>query len=306
MLVPEGWKTNGGIMQIPPQRIRTVVDAYGKKIRFSVFDPASWAAVEYFPSEMFHTLSGGVSYITIAPGQVLNGMMQMPRLLSPMEYITQVVFPNERQNVSNIEWGKRENRTDLADGWFKAFHSQDAIRPQVNSETIEVFYDLEGRRYQEVWISLITSVTVNTSTIWTPDFTVALRAPADQVEKFEPMLRTIVTSFRIDSRWFANAVARFKEGTEKVRMTQQQIRKLDRAISDHIRKVQEEVCQIDNEILSNRTATRENIQKHEYNSLMGLWEYEDPLSGKRATLDMGWDRTFTNGDHVIQTNDQQF
>jgi hypothetical protein len=39
---------------------------------------------------------------------------------------------------------------------------------------------------------------------------------------------------------------------------------------------------------------------------VGLTEYADPQTGKRANLDMGYERTFTNGTEIIQTNDWQF
>jgi len=65
VLVPAGWQTEGGIMQIPPNRMRTVVDGCGKKLHFSIFDPKTHASITYLPTEMFHTPAPGTSIINI-------------------------------------------------------------------------------------------------------------------------------------------------------------------------------------------------------------------------------------------------
>jgi len=303
VLVPQGWKTEGGVLSIPAHQVRTLVDGCGKKIHFSVYDPRSGARVEYYPFEMIHTSAPGTSYITLAPGQVLNGMVQMPQVLSPAEYIMQYGFSLARANARNVKWGKRKKLDALANAWNKAFHSQDKVPVRSVAESVVVSYDLDGKPYKELWTGLFSYLTVSTSTIWTMDFIVSSRAPANRVQEFEPLLRTISNSFRVNSTWHANAVAHYSACAEKVRLTQDQIRKIDRAISDHRREVQKQMQKIDQEIVSSRDATRATIQKHEHNTLMGVSEYEDPQSGKRATLDMGYERTFTNGNEIIQTND---
>jgi hypothetical protein len=306
VLVPKGWKTEGGIVSVPAHQVRTLVDGCGKKIHFSVYDPGSGARVEYFPFEMIHTSAPGSSYISLAPGQVLNGMVQMPQVLSPAEYIMQYGFSLARPNASNIKWGERQKMDKLARAWNKAFHSHDKVPVRSVAESVVVSYQLNGKQYKELWTGLFSYLTVATSTIWTMDFIVASRAPANKVQAFQPLLRTIANSFRVNSRWHAKAVAHYSACAEKVRLTQDQIRKIDRAIQNQRREVQKQMHKIDQEIADNRSATRATIQKHEHNTLMGLSEYEDPQTGKRANLDMGYERTFTNGTEIIQTNDWQF
>ena len=58
-----------------------------------------------------------------------------------------------------------------------------------------------------------------------------------------------------------------------------------------------------NEIVANRDKTRSVIQEHEHNTLMGEDKYEDTETGTRNLIDMGYDRNFTNGGVIIQTND---
>ena len=43
-----------------------------------------------------------------------------------------------------------------------------------------------------------------------------------------------------------------------------------------LRKVQQQISDIDNEIVANRNNTRSVIQEHEHNTLVGLDKYEDP------------------------------
>jgi hypothetical protein len=101
----------------------------------------------------------------------------------------------------------------------------------------------------------------------------------------------------------ANTSAAFDKCTKGVAATQEQIRAIDRKISQKLRQVQKEINRIDNEIVANRNNTRSVIQEHEHNTLMGEDKYEDTETGARYLIDMGYERNFTNGEQIIQTND---
>ncbi len=306
VLIPEGWQTEGGIMQIPQHQVQTVVDGCGKKLYFSIYDPSTQSYITYFPTEMFHTPAPGTSMMNITPGQVLNGMMQMPQLMTPAEYVAQIVFPSSRPDASNVEWGNTKSLGTLAAAWNQAFHSEDEIRPQVIAESIEVAYDREGTRFAELWTALITSYSVHTSTVWTPDFAVVAGGPLATVEKIAPVLKAVITSFRMNPTWMATTIAGFDECTKGVAATQEKIRALDRKISNRLAKVQREMRSIDNEIVAGHDATRSSIQEHEHNTLMGNDEYEDTATGNRYILDLGYERNFTDGETIIQTDDWLF
>ncbi|SLM28071.1 exported hypothetical protein [Desulfamplus magnetovallimortis] len=303
VMVPEGWQVQGGIMKISPNNIRTVVDGCGKKLYFTIYDPVTMASITYFPTEMYASSAPGTSIINVPAGQVLNGMVQMPQLLSPSQYVRQVVFPSQSSDVQNVQWGKTESLASLASAWNRAFHAEDQIPPQIVAESIEVAYDRGNTRFGELWTSLITSVTVYTSTIWMPDFTVAASAPLEKTDELAPVLKAVITSFRMNSTWLANASAGFDKCTKGVVATQEKIREMDRKISQKLRQVQSEINRIDNDIVSNTNKTRSVIQEHEHNTLMGEDKYEDTGTGARYLIDMGYDRNFTNGEQIIQTND---
>jgi hypothetical protein len=303
VLVPEGWQTEGGIMRIDPSQIRTVVDGCGKKLYFSIHDPQTQASITYFPTEMYGTTYGP----SIAqPGQVLNGMVQMPQLLSPSVYVQQIVFPQARPRATNIKWGEVKSLQTLADAWNKAFHSEDSVPAHIVAESIEVAYDQNGTRFAELWTSLITSVSVSNTSIWMPDFTVVAGAPQSVVEKLAPILKAVITSFSMNPNWMARAIVNFDACTKGVAAAQDKIRDLDRKISEQSRKVQQQIHDIDNEIVANHDQTRSVIQEHEHNTLMGVDKYEDSESGTRYLIDMGYDRNFTNGEQIIQTNDWNY
>lgn len=306
VLVPDGWRTQGGIMQLQQHQIRTVVDGCGKKLYFSIYDPTTQAAITYFPTEIYHTAAPGTSIMSIPTGQVLNGMVQMPQSLTPSQYVQQITFPSSRPNASNVEWGEKKSLTTLANEWNRAFHSGNRIPPQINAESIEVAYDVAGTHFAELWTALITSVQANTSTIWMPDFTVVAGGPMDSVEKIAPVLKAVITSFRMNSTWMAKSIARFEQCTKGVAIGQEKIRAIDRKISERLKQVQKEIHSIDNEIVANKNNTRSVIQEHEHNALMGEDKYEDSGTGKRYIIDMGYERNFTDGETLIQTNDWSF
>lgn len=303
VLVPEGWQTEGGIMRIDRSQIRTVVDGCGKKLYFSIYDPKTRASITYYPTEMYGT-TAGVSFAQ--PGQALNGMIQMPQVLTPSAYVQQIVFPQARPQTTNIQWGQVKSLGALADAWNRAFHSEDPVPAHIVAESIEVAYDQNGTRFAELWTALITSVTVHNTTIWMPDFTVAAGAPTSIVEEVAPVLKAVITSFRMNPTWMAKTIVNFDACTKGVAATQEKIRAVDRQIAKQVRKVQQQIHDIDNEIVANRNKTRSVIQEHEHNTLMGLDKYEDTETEKRYIIDMGYERNLTNGENIIQTNDWQF
>lgn len=303
VLIPEGWKTEGGIMRIPPNQIQTVVDGCGKKLYFSIHDPDSRASITYFPTDIFHTAAPGTSWLSVAPGQALNGMKQMPQVLTPSQYVAQVVFPSSRPDASNVQWGEIKSLTTLADAWNRAFHSEDPAPARVIAESVEVVYDRGGTRFAELWTALITSTSAGTSTVWLPDFAVVAGGPVDRVEAMAPVLKAVITSFRMNPSWMANMIADFDACTKKVVKTQEGIREHERRISQRLMQVQKEIQAIDNDIVANRDATRSTIQEHEHNVLMGEDKYEDTGTGTRYLIDMGYERNFTDGETLIQTND---
>lgn len=306
VMVPEGWRTEGGIMSVAPNQIRTVVDGCGKKLHFSMYDPKTQASITYYPTEIYGTTGPSTTFFQIQPGQVLNGMIQMPQLLSPSSYVQQIVFPQARQQASNIQWGKVKSLQSLAAAWKKAFHSEDPVSPNIVAESIEVAYDRNGTRFAELWTALVTSITVNNTTIWMPDFAVVASAPLDIVEEVSPLLKAVITSFRMNPAWMAQTIANYETCTKGVAITQEKIRAIDRKISQQIRKVQKQIHDIDNDIVANRNKTRSVIQEHEHNTLMGEDKYEDTKTGTRYLIDVGYERNFTDGENIIQTNDWNF
>jgi hypothetical protein len=106
--------------------------------------------------------------------------------------------------------------------------------------------------------------------------------------------------------WLANTSAAFDKCTKGVVATQEKIRAMDRKFSQKLRQVQKEISRIDNEIVANRNHTRSVIQEHEHNTLMGEDKYEDSETGSRYLIDMGYERNFTNGEQIIQTNDWNY
>jgi len=302
VMIPEGWKAEGGIMQIPQHQIRTVIDGCGKKLNFLVYDPSSQAFIHYFPTEIYHSTYNSYA----SPGQVLNGMVQLPRLLSPSEYIREMLFPSSRPDASNVQWGERKNLAQLATAWNQAFHAEDKVPARVISESIEVAYDRGGTKIAELWTALVTSYSASDSTVWTPDFAVVAGGPLATVEDVAPVLKAVITSFRMDPKWVANMIVNYEACTKQVVAEHGKIREMERKIQAQMSKVQKEMRRIDNDILGGQSDTRSTIQEHEYNTLMGNDEYEDTETGNRYVIDLGYERNYTDGRTIIQTNDMLF
>jgi hypothetical protein len=97
--------------------------------------------------------------------------------------------------------------------------------------------------------------------IWSNQYTLTMRAPADEVETWKPVLEIIRQSMRINPQWLAAAVRAAGER--------------GKILDDTMKAIQN----IDRQIWENRSKTNAAIQHENYLFLTTQEEYVNPFSG---------------------------
>jgi len=269
ILIPKGWKAEGGMM---PSGVQwNVVDLVENNIRFRVTSPDGKSFFGWYPRFYFQDpqaiiqSSGGMLQPQI--GQVLNGCWIYP-YLDVAQYVQYIVFQqfglNEFQNprlIGNV----------VKDAALKPWVPKLATRSDygyVNFECMIGGTPMFGRVY-----------TINydlQGAVWSTVGTFGWLAPKSRWKQDERIMEMCIRSFRLNPRWVQRASA----------ATRQRARGYNQVI--------QQMNRIDAEINQQQSRTRSDMQEEFYKVITDQIETFDPESGKSKYLPM-YNHAYTDG-----------
>ncbi len=278
MLIPKGWKAEGGM--IPSGMQWNVVDLVENNIRFRVTSPDGksyfgWYPRFYFQDPAVHMQSSG-GLLRPQIGGVLNGCWIYP-YMGVAQYVQYIIFgqlaAQEFQNPRII--GRTVESPEL-----RPWLPQMAQRKEcgyVNFECTIGGTPMYGRIYTLVY---------DLGTIWSTVGTFGWIAPKSRWKEDERIMELCIRSFRLNPKWVRRAAAAQQKRGEKYGQV--------------IREMQG----IDNEINRNRSQTRSDIQEEFYKVITEQIETFDPETGDKKRLPM-YNNAWTNGrgDYVLKDYD---
>lgn len=279
MLIPRGWRTEGGM--IPSGVQWNVVDLVENNIQFRATSPDGksffgWYPRFYFQDPALSARSSG-GYIRKQPGEVLNGCWLYP-YMSLEEYVRVIVLG---------QFGARE------------FQNARLLGPAVAAPELQPFVPPSASRYQCGYVNFACNINGVPSigriyaiiydingVLWSTVGTFGWVAPQSRWQKDERVMETCIRSFRLDPQWARRAAegARYRaEGYNKT------IREMHR---------------IDAEIQRNRSQTRSDIQEEFYKVITDQIETVDPQTGQTTYLPM-YNHAYTDGrgNYILKDSD---
>ena len=278
MLIPKGWKAEGGM--IPSGVQWNVVDLVENNIRFRVTSPDGksyfgWYPRFYFQDPAVHMQSSG-GLLRPQIGGVLNGCWIYP-YMGVAQYVQYIIFgqlaAQEFQNPRII--GRAVESPEL-----RPWLPQMAQRKECGYVNIECTIGgtpMYGRIYTLVY---------DLGSIWSTVGTFGWIAPKSRWKEDERVMELCIRSFRLNPKWVRRAAAAQQKRGEKY--------------GEVIREMQG----IDNEINRNRSQTRSDIQEEFYKVITEQIETFDPETGDKKMLPM-YNNAWTNGrgDYVLKDYD---
>ncbi len=269
MLIPKGWKDEGGMIASGVQW--NVVDLVENNIRFRVSSPDGKSFFGWYPRfyfqdpQSFIRSSGGILQPQI--GQVLNGCWVYP-FLDVAQYVQYIVFGqfvgNEFQNPRIV--GPAVQAPEL-----KPFVPQIATRFDYGYVNFECHIDgtpMAGRIY---------SINYDIQgLIWSTVGTFGWVAPKSRQAHDGRLMEICIRSFRLNPEWVVRAAA----------ASQRRAQQYHQVIQDMQR--------IDNEISQNRAQTNSDIQEEFYKVITEQIETVDPATGASQYLPM-YNHAYTDG-----------
>lgn len=269
MLIPKGWKAEGGMIASGVEW--NVVDLVEGNIKFRVTSPDGRSFFGWYPRFYFQdpaiSAQSSMGILQKQNGEVLNGTWLYP-YMGIETYVTEIVF---RQFAA----GEFQNPMILG-----------AVQ---ESPELLAWVPATASRYQAGYVNFQTGLNSNPSLgriytiiydiqnmLWSTVGTWGFVLPQDRWEEDERIMELCIRSFRLDPQWVARASqAQAQRGGQ---------------YNDVIRYMNN----IDQEIQQNRSQTGSDIMQENFKVLTGQIETRDPVTGEIKYLP-SFNNAYTDG-----------
>ena len=207
LLVPDGWKTEGGMVNLASLKNSWPGNSSSPKCDFTVKnDDQGTVMLRWMPSWNYADLSAASSSKS-AQYPVGSTYQGMPvRAWTPAEHFLTELFKKERPHAENLKVVARDFLKEATEALETRYTEKNAtLRDSglpaiaINSLALLVEYDEEGVRYREC---LTTTLDYNASACkWSHAGTLFFRAPAGTFEEWKSVLDIVRRSRRDNPQW---------------------------------------------------------------------------------------------------------
>lgn len=294
LLVPKGWRIEGGIVRVDPLAQGGPAQSIAAKLDFRIkMDPQGTVMEHWLPDIAWfdprHTPIGQMGIIQ--PGQNYQGMTVLP-LMSAQQFLRQVVFPHHHPKATDLKIVRAENLPKLAQAYHQGAR---IVVPMLagylryDAAFLRVNYTEYATRYEELLVTVIEDMGAAGAGMWNNKLTFYMRTPIGQYKRWEPIFSVINHSIKIDHRWMAGEVKGQLIRNNILDKTNKEIQRIGREISEH------------------RYRTNAEIQNDMFLTLMGQEEYVNPYTKEVEIGTDQWRHRWINesGD-VIYTNREEY
>lgn len=275
LLVPADWRVEGGIDWHPELATLAMT-------RLQLTDPRSATALEVFPSIPYTWNERGMLGVT--PGGLYLGMYAVP----PVEvdrFVREMLLPAVRGAVRPRIVG-REALPAIARQLAVQLQEPGTVK-QTEAIRTRITYEYRGQAMEEdIYCLMVYARTpmVPGLTMWGADRVFGFRAAAGQLDRQAPVLLAIVSSVRVNPRWFARYL-QAKEAWVAGRM--EGIRQAGE-LSRYLSRTSAEISDMQMQAWENRQASQDRTHQRFTEYIRGVGTYHDPYQGRDVELPSGY------------------
>lgn len=304
--VPQGWLMEGGIRRA--DLMHQVVDAQSiePKVDFSVKrDAAGSVMIRWCPEIKYADVSmtpAGMMGL-FPPGSNYQGQIVSP-VMPAAAFLVQVVFPWAHPGATQARVVEQSAQPKLAQIHQKRQASTGLPwQFQFDAARVTFEYMEGGQPYRERAQTVIENRGPSFAGAWSNKETILMRAPAEELAQWEPILKHIRESVEVDPMWQAQEQVNEQMLTQAFQNAQQADIARARARLD----TQHYVQQVAQEITEHRDRTQAEIRNDMYLSMTSQEEYVNPYTNKVDVGSNEWQHRWVSesGDEFY-TDDQSF
>jgi hypothetical protein len=268
MLVPQGWKMDGGIVRIDPAAAGGPAQSIEAKLDMAVKrDDAGTVMGRVLPDMRYidaRYMPAGQMGI-FPPGSHYSGMLVAP-FPGAAQFIARMAFPWAHPGARNVAVVSSKPAPALAGRLQQGLGALPLPAPPVCDGAAVVFvYDEGGVRFKEVWSAVLVNWGQIGAGMWENKETRFMRAPEGEFDAWVPTFAAIQASVQVNPAWLAGEIQ-------------------GQAVRSRIAiDTQQEVQRIEREIAANRQQVNSEIQNAMYLTLTGQEDYRNPFTGEYET-----------------------
>ena len=288
LLVPKGWIVEGGALRLLDANIAGANNMVECKFDMSVKkDAAGSVMIRWLPDMLCIDQRNAWGN---REGAVFNNCLVRPKR-DPVSFMLQVAVPYAHPAATNVN----VKVTKPLPGMVARYNA--LVDPALKTVTnmsyqamlIEFTYQENGKSYMERMITVIEDYGMNGSGLWKNRETMLIRAPENELARWEPVLEVIQNSGIWSMSWIAGEANGQRQRSGLINLTQQELQQMDKEINE------------------NKQRTNSEINKDMYLTLTGQNEYKNPFSGKIETDTDNWKNRWVNssGD-IIYSGDASY
>ncbi|MDY7109410.1 MAG: Ig-like domain-containing protein [Planctomycetota bacterium] len=245
ILVPDGWRTEGGIFRVNAAEAGGPLNAIEAKIDIAFKrDEGGTVMLHRLPDIVYAHV--GIGAGAFPPGSVYQGA-QVMAILSAEEFL-QALLPNLRPRSTNVRFLEVRKVPELVRVYREACGDTNTMLTQIGGPQAAMSFDAagalveyteDGVRYRELLVTAI--VDMPAAFIWGNKDTLAFRAPATEFERWRPVLDIMRYSVQLNPRWVMAEAGGQRERCDIVLETQREIHRISREIAENRRRTNEEI-----------------------------------------------------------------
>jgi hypothetical protein len=292
ILVPRGWRVQGGIFRIDPSRAGGPANAIGAKCDFTVKrDEAGTVLIHVLPEMLYFDVrrSPAGQMGLYPPGSNYNGMTVYP-VMSALDFLRRVAFTQAHRQARAVQILEQRSLPQMAQRYLARVRGLPIqMTFSYDAAALTATYEEGGVRYKERMLTVVEDWGQLGAGMWGNKETLYFRAPVAEFEQWAKVLALIQNSVKFNPQWIAGEL-------------RGQIERGQIAIS-----TQQEVQRIEREIVAHRQRTNAEIQNDMFLTLTGQEEFVNPFTKEIERDSDQWRyRWVTPGGDVAVSNDQYY
>jgi hypothetical protein len=276
ILVPDGWKTSGGIVRVNPLTAGGPLNSIAAKLDFTITSADGHTVLRWYPETNWVDVRGQPAAMAFRPGSNYNGAIVWPKL-NAAAYLQQVVFPRSHARATGVRVKATYPLPKVADSYRQVVRQMGVpLMFEFDAALLVVEYQEGGAPAEEALYTAIQDWGAADAGLWTNKDTFSVRTSAGGLEKIGRLVAVILNSTRLNPQWVEGEIRGQIQRNEIALRTQQEIQRLDREIVEHRRR------------------TNAEINNQMYHNLMRTEEYVNPITKEVEVGSNEWNYRWVN------------
>ncbi|MBU0507649.1 hypothetical protein KKH27_02255 [bacterium] len=268
MIVPHGWKVEGGILRFDPTAMGGAAQSIEAKLDLTIKrDDAGTVLGRVLPDMRYADIGAANPMLAgmFPPGSNYNGMLVAP-CPTAQAFITQMAFPYVHPAAQGVRVVQTHPANELAQRYQQSLAALPLPAPPVCGAGVVILEYAEGGiAFKEVWSAVIVNWGQTAAGMWENKETRFMRTPAGEFDQWIPVFAAMQASVQVNPKWLAGEI--------QGQITRGQI----------VMDTQREIQRIEREMVENRKRVNAEIQNSMYLTLTGQEDFKNPFTGEYET-----------------------